>query len=153
MKQKALLSLKVSGTDAPLVARGRLILPYEMAKALRLPEVMDRHLPPPGSPRWYRPSEFVMPLILMFHGGEKKLEDLRELRAEAPLGELLELKKIPASCTVGDWLRRMGEDHRGLKGLEAVNLHLLREVLRRDHRERYTLDVDATVMESEKRHA
>lgn len=65
-------------------------------------------------PRKDRPSGFVMPLVLMLHGGGKKLEDLREIRGEVSLRKLLGMKGLPASSTVGDWLRRMGKDGRGL---------------------------------------
>jgi hypothetical protein len=53
-----------------------------MAKALRLPRVIDEELPRPGSGHGYKPSQFVLSLILMFHGGGKKLEDLREIKGE-----------------------------------------------------------------------
>jgi hypothetical protein len=135
------------------MARGGLVLPYEMAKALRLPEVIDRELPPPGSGRGYKPSQFAMPLVLMLHGGGKKLDDLREIKGEVSLRELLEMKGLPASCTIGDWLRRMGRDGQGLSGLGKANQHMIAEVLKRDKRTEYTLDIDATVIESEKEEA
>jgi len=153
MRQRTILPFKIEQTDAPLMARGGLVLPYEMARTLRLPEVIDRELPPPGSGRGYKPSRFVMPLILMLHGGGRKLDDLRELRGEVSLRELLEMEGFPASCTIGDWLRRMGKDGRGLLGLGEVNRHMLAEILKRDKRTEYTLDIDATVIESEKEEA
>ena len=148
--KEGILPFKVVATDEPLVARGGLILPYELARALKLPEVIDQELPSPGSSRGYRPSKFVMPLILMLHGGGKKLEDLREVKGEMSLRELIKMKELPASCTVGDWLRRMGEDGRGLMGLARVSGHVMVEVLKRDKRKEYTLDNDATIIESEK---
>ena len=150
---EGILPFKVVATNEPLVARGGLVLPYELAKALKLPKIMDRELPRPGSGRGYRPSQFVMPLILMLHGGGKKLEDLREIKGETSLRELLEIESLPASCTIGDWLRRMGEGGKGLYALGKVNRHLVREVIKRDKRNSYTLDVDATVIEAEKREA
>ncbi len=63
------------------------------------------------------------------------------------------MRGLPASCTVGDWLRRMGRDGRGLSGLGKVNQHMVAEVLKRDKRTEYTLDTDATVIESEKEEA
>ena len=151
--RQGILPFRIEGGDEPLVGRGGLFLPYEMAKALKLPEVIDRELPPPGSGRGYKPSQFALPLMLMFHGGGKKLEDLREIKAEVSLRELLEMKELPATCTVGDWLRRMGKDGRGLGGLGKVNKHEIAEVLRRERRTEYTLDVDATVIEVEKEEA
>lgn len=140
-------------TQEPLVARGGLVVVYEMAQALGIPQAVDRELPPPGSGRGYKPSQFVMPLLLMFHGGGRKLEDLREVEAEASLRKLLGMKSLPASCTVGDWLRRMGRDGRGLWGLGRVNQGVVRRVLEGDGRRGYTLDPDATVIEAEKEEA
>ena len=151
--RQGILPFRIERSDEPLVARSGLVLPYEMAEALKLPQVIDRELPSPGSGRGYRPSQFVVPLVLMLHGGGKKREDLREIDAEVSLRELLGIGELPAACTVGDWLRRMGQDGRGLKGLGAVNRHTVGEVLRRDARKEYTLDVDATVIETEKEEA
>jgi hypothetical protein len=151
--QRRVLPFKIEQTGEPLIARSGLVLPYEMAKALKLPQVIDRELPGPGSGHSYKPSQFVMPLVMMFHGGGKKLEDLREIRAEVSLRKLLGMKELPASCTVGDWLRRMGKDGRGLWGLCKVNRHEVAEVLRRDNRTEYTLDTDATLIEAEKAEA
>jgi hypothetical protein len=151
--QQGILPFKIEKSDEPLIARAGLVLPYEMARAVKLPQVIDRELPSPGSGHAYEPSQFIMPLIIMLHGGGKKLEDLREIKGEVSLRELLEMKELPASCTVGDWLRRMGRDGRGLSGLGKVNDHLVAEVLKRDERTEYTLDNDATVIEAEKQEA
>lgn len=148
--RQGILPFRIVQSDEPLVARGGLVLPYEMAKAMKLPEVIDRELPAPGSGHGYRPSKFVIPLVLMLHGGGKKLEDLREIKGEPGLRELLGMKEMPASSTMGDWLRRMGQDAKGLPGLARVEKHGVAEVLRRDARTEYTLDVDATVIEAEK---
>ncbi len=78
-KRQTVLPFEIVQTDDPLISRGGLVLPYEMARALKLPEAIDRELPSPGRGRGYRPSQFVVPLILMMHGGGKKLDDLREI--------------------------------------------------------------------------
>ena len=44
--------------------------------------MIDRELPPPGSGRGYKPSQIVMPLVLMLHGGGRKLGELREIKGE-----------------------------------------------------------------------
>ena len=49
--QEGILPFKVVATDEPLIARGGLVLPYEFGRAIKLPEVIDRELPPPGSGR------------------------------------------------------------------------------------------------------
>jgi hypothetical protein len=114
--KEGILPFKIVACNEPLVARSGFVLPYEMAKVLRLPRVIDEELPGLGSGRGYKPSQFVLSLILMFHGGGKKLEDLREIKEEMSLRELLEMESLPASGTIGDWLRRMREDTKGLSG-------------------------------------
>jgi hypothetical protein len=141
---------EIEQSDEPLIARAGLVLPHQMAKALGLPCKIDSELPAPGSPRGMAPSAFVMPILLMLHGGGKTLEDLRELRAEVSLQKLLKIRRFPASCTVGDWLRRMGKDGQGLDGLGTVNGYLINKVLDRDEPGDYVLDADATIIESEK---
>ena len=141
---------EIVGTNEPLIARGGLVLPYEMGKALNLPLLIDGVMPTGGSGHSYRPSQFVIPLILMFHGGGKALEDLREIKGEISLRQLMDMEDMPASCTVGDWLRRTGSDSRGLAGLDKVNCHMVKKVLKKDTRTEYTLDHDATVIAAEK---
>jgi hypothetical protein len=67
--KEGILPFKIVATEAPLIARGGLVLPYEFARSLKLPKVIDKELPRPGSGREYRPSAFVMPMVLMLHGG------------------------------------------------------------------------------------
>ena len=144
------LRYEIEGTDESLIARGGLVLPYEMARALKVPQMIDREMPSAGSGHGYAPSQFVMPLIMMLHGGGKTLEDLRELKGEVSLRKLLDMDQMPASCTVGDWLRRTGNEKHGLSGLGKVNDHIVKQVIKRDSRTEYTLDQDATIIEAEK---
>jgi len=146
-------SFEIERTDEPLVARGGLVLPHQMAEALGLPKKIDQELPLPGSGRGLPPSAYVMPLLMMLHGGGRALEDLRELRAEVSLRKLLKMKHLPASSTVGDWLRRMGKDGRGLEGLDKVNSHLVKQVLVSKGGNEHTLDLDGTIIEAEKAQA
>lgn len=84
--------------------------------------------------------------------GGKKLNELREIKGEISLRELLEMERIPVSCTAGDWPRRMGKN-RGFDGLAKIERHEVVELLRRDKRNEYTLDSDATIIESEEEEA
>jgi hypothetical protein len=82
--KEGILPFKIVPCNEPLVARSGLVLPYEMAKALRLPRVIDEGLPVPGSGRGHKPSQFVLSLMLMFHGGGKKLEDFERSNPQRP---------------------------------------------------------------------
>ena len=54
--KEGLLPFPIVATEEPLVARDGLVIPYELAKALKLPRVIDKELPGPGSGRGYKAS-------------------------------------------------------------------------------------------------
>jgi hypothetical protein len=113
--KEGILPFKIVPCNEPLVARSGLVLPYEMAKSLRLLRIIDEELPGPGSGRGYKPSQFVLSLILMFHGGGKKLEDLREIKDEMSLTQVLQ------------FMRKSTDSERGFYGCKifgTTNQHL-----------------------------
>ncbi len=59
---------------------------------------------------------------------------------------------MPSSDATGDWLRRMGQ-REGLHGLERVNRVILHKRMDQEDTMEYTLDIDATSIESEKESA
>jgi hypothetical protein len=150
MVEQTLLPFKLASTRDCLTPHAGLALLGEFLHGLRLAAVIDDRLPPPGSGAGYQPSAFVLPLILMLHGGGRSLEDLREVRSDTGLRELLQLERIPSSDAVGDWLRRTGSGG-GLAGLGSVNREVVARALAREERADYTLDIDATLIEAEKR--
>jgi len=145
-----ILPIKIEKSEERLTSLGGLVVLEEMARALRVWKRVDEHLKGPGSGAGYRPSEFVQPLVWMLHAGGRRLEDLRELRAEQEVLKELGLESVPDAGTVGDWLRRQGED--GVAGLERVNREVIQKA-REPGGEELTLDVDATEIEAEKREA
>jgi hypothetical protein len=156
MVRQTVFGFKLERTDETLTAHGGLALLAEFNHGLGLCALVDRYVPGPGSNRGYAPSVFVDRLILMLQAGGRSLEDLRELRREAALMRLLDRAALPDPDTLGDWLRRRGDPqmgHAGLVGLGQVRDVLNARLLRRDGHETYTLDVDATLIEGEKRDA
>jgi hypothetical protein len=145
-----ILPIKLERSEERLTSLGGLVLLEEMAQALGVWKRVDQHLAGAGSGRGYGPREFVQPLVWMLHAGGRRLEDLRELRAEQEVLENLGLQAVPDAGTVGDWLRRQGE--RGVEGMERVNRELIQGTLEEEGEE-LTLDVDATEIEAEKQEA
>jgi len=145
-----ILPIKLEKSEERLTSLGGLVVLEEMAQALGVWKRVDEHLAGPGSGRGYRASEFVQPLVWMLHAGGRRLEDLRELRAEQEVLANLGLRAVPDAGTVGDWLRRQGE--RGVAGLERVNRELIQGALEQEGEE-LILDVDATEIEAEKQDA
>ena len=124
----------------------------EFIEASKLKMHIDRALPEPGSATGYAPSQVVISLLLMLHGGGRSLEDIRQLRQDQGLVELLGLQNIPSADALGDWLRRMGAGA-GLAGLEQVNRALLSQAFPPDVRQSLTLDIDASQIIAEKQAA
>ena len=60
----------------------------------------------------------------MLNGGGRSFEDLRQIRIDAGLREILPLERMPSSDATGDWMRRMGQRD-GLLGLEKPMLFSL----------------------------
>ena len=156
MIRQTVFGFKIEKTNEELTAHGGLAFLAEYNHGLGLRTLSDRHLPGPGSNRGYAASAFVDSLVLLLQAGGRRLEDLRELRRESPLLQLVGREEIPDSDTVGDWLRRMGDPtsgQAGLLGLGTVRDILTHRLLRRDERKDYTLDIDAMQVAGEKQDA
>jgi hypothetical protein len=149
MIAQSVLPFKLASTEERLTAQGGLALFGEFCRALGLGRWLDRELPAPGSGAGYAPSVHALALILTLHGGGRSLEDVRALRADAGLLELLGLEGLPSSDALGDWLRRTGRQA-GLAGLTRVTRRLLRRALGKGERRAHTLDIDATQIVAEK---
>ena len=152
MIRQTVLPFKLEITRDTITSHAGLALLGEFCVGLDLLRVIDRNLPKPGSGAGYKASEYVFPLVLMFNGGGRSLEDMRVIRADTGLREILPLDRVASSDATGDWLRRMGETE-GLLGLERLNRRFLKRGLKHDGIKEYTLDIDATGIESHKESA
>src|ERR1019366_588546 len=135
-----ILPIKLERSSERLTSLGGLVVVEELARAVGLWEEVDRVLEGPKSGRGYQAHDFVQGLVWLLHAGGRRLEDLRELRAEQEVLKALGLEAVPDGGTVGDWLRRQGEA--GAKGLQAISRELVAPCL--DAAPEVTLDVDAT---------
>ena len=149
MIHQTVLPFKIEKTKDIITGHAGLSLLGELIVGLRALELVDRYLPKPGSGAGYTASEYIFPLVLMLNGGGRSIEDLRQIREDRGLREILPLKRIPSSDATGDWLRKMGE-RRGLGKLAEVNGALLQRGMVDDGRKEYTLDIDATGIVAEK---
>lgn len=149
---QTVLPFKLEITRDAITSHAGLALFGEFLHGLDVLGLVDRSVPAPGSAVGYAPSRFVEPLLLMLNGGGRSLEDLRQIRRDPGLCEVLGLEQLPSSDATGDWLRRMGAGA-GLSGLGEVHRCLLRRILNREERKHYTLDIDATQIVAEKQAA
>jgi len=143
-----ILPIKMERSSERLTSLGGLVVLEELARAVGVWEEVDRALEGPKSGRGYKPREFVQALVWMLHAGGRRLEDLRELRAEQEVLGELGLEAVPDAGTVGDWLRRQGRG--GAEAMQQVSRKLVGSCF---EQEEVTLDVDATEIETEKQEA
>jgi hypothetical protein len=120
----------------------------EAALVLGVRRNIKENLPAPGSGRGFKPQEYVLPLVMMLCGGGRTLEDIREIELDEGLRQLCGFARLPGADAIGQWLRK--PEH--LKGLKRVNTFLARQVIiRSGGQDDFTLDVDATMIETKKR--
>jgi hypothetical protein len=101
MIQQTVFPFKIETTKERLTAHGGLALMAEFNHGIGLRDLTDRYLPGPGSHRGFGPSEMVDTVVLMLQGGGRSLEDLRELKNEGGLMELMGREEIPEPDTLG----------------------------------------------------
>src|SRR5579863_5247966 len=118
-----ILPIKVERSAERLTGLGGLVVVEELAGALEVWKKVDGVLEGPKAGRGYQPHEFVQPLVWMLHAGGRRLEDLRELRAERGVLERRGLGAVPDGGRVGDWLRRQGVG--GAEGIQPVSRELV----------------------------
>src|SRR3984957_8269977 len=129
-----ILPIKLERSSERLTSLGGMVVLEELARAVGLWEEVDGALEGPKSGRGYAPHVFVQGLVWMLHAGGRRLEDLRELRAEQ------------------EGLKAMGlEGVAGAKALQAISRKLVAPCL--EATPEVTLDVDATEITAEKQEA
>lgn len=144
--QQKLLNFQLEKTSDILTSKSGLSIFYEAAQCFGIPECLNFHLPLPQSNRGLKPAEYVMPLVLMFCGGGRTMEDIREIERDKGLRKLCNFSKIPSPDAIGQWIRK--EKH--LIGLKKVNEFLAEQIINRSGLDNFTLDTDATLVETEK---
>jgi hypothetical protein len=144
---QTVLNFTISATDEKLTAHSGQILFGEYLKAIRIDKLCNTNLPLPQSNRGYLPFSFIQPLLLMLHSGGQSLEDIRMIKADKAMQEILHIKKIPQADTIGKWIKRHGLI--GVYAMENIHHNLLKRYLKRIQ-EPIVLDIDASVIKSYK---
>jgi hypothetical protein len=152
MIQQGILPFKLEHTDELITPRSGLALFAEVVRTLKVDQKVREFFARPGSNRGYEAWDYIEPIVLMLEGGGRHIEDLREIRDDETLRQLVGLRRMPSLSTFGDWLVRAGANG-GVEALTGIDEEVAGTIWRRQARAEYTLDVDATVIEAEKREA
>lgn len=139
----------MESTKDLLTSNAGLITVAELMQQINFETLADDFFPQPQSNRGYRPSLFVISLVLMLHEGGTSLDDIQYIEKDGALLKLMGLTNIPKSGSIGDWLRRLGDDGVQASGkllteLVCISLGNCRSV---------TLDIDATLSASKNKEA
>lgn len=145
---QTILDFAVESTDEQLTPRAGSILLGEYLKGIGLDTLCNNHLPISKSNRAYASSNYINALVLMLHSGGRVLEDIRTLQHDKAMRTILKMQDLPKADTIGKWLKRTGL--LGTYGIEKINAHLLKSHLKHYKQEELVLDIDATVIETEK---
>lgn len=151
MIKQSILPFKLKMTKELITSRSGLAIYAEFLRAIGVKRLIEALMPAAGSNRGYSAWRFIEPLMLMLYGGGRHIEDVREIAEDRALRKLIGLSRMPSSSTFGDWLRRVALV--GVSVVKQVNGWIVRQRLRRDERKGYTLWVDSTLIEGEKREA
>jgi len=145
MITKNLGKFKITTTKQAITSFAGLPLLLGMAKNLGLEEQINV-LPLKERARGYKPAESALALMGLIHAGGEALDDVSLLKGDEGLGELW--GNIPASNTLGEWLRRFG--CKTVHQLGRIQLATAAKVVRASKLPRVTLDVDSFFLESQK---
>ena len=142
---KRLKPIKISRSKEKLSNRIGVPLIEELVRKFRLREKIDEQFGFPGSNRGIIASDYIMTLVYMFIDGALHLEDVRHLMSDEAFQELLADMKLPTSDAIGDWLRKYGG-----KQSETKIFQVVKQLLLGLTKQGEILDIDATIIESDK---
>jgi hypothetical protein len=154
--------------ESLITAHAGVPLVVELFRASGAAGVVDAEVRVKQRQRGLKVSELVESLVALWVAGGERCEDLNRLRQDRALAELLG-HELPAANTMRDFLEefhledlplwRAGEkaavpeESAPLRGLGEANRQLLRAIQKASPPRRATLDVDATIVASQKRTA
>jgi len=150
--RQTVLAFKVEATEEQLTANAGLALFGEFVRGLGFHRWLAQEMPKPGSAKGYEADAYVTPLVLMLSGGGRSLEDLRTIKNDTALVELLKQDTLPSTDAAGDWLRRTGAGA-GMEGLGRINRRTVAASIRQAGITAHTLDGDASQIVAEKQSA
>lgn len=141
------MRIKITGTKEKLTRRSGFLITGAYGKQIRLDELIDKEFGKPNSNRGIKASSYINTIVSMRHDGALYLEDVKHLWEDKAFQEMLQINQLPTSDAIGDWLRRQGARD-GEKKIWNVTKQIMQKIPQAE--ENVTLDIDTTILESEK---
>lgn len=152
MIQQTLTTIKIERMEPKLTARSGLFLYSEFMGYFGADDLIQKYMPKALSGRGYNPLTYIKPLSMMLYGGGVHIDDLREIKEDKAIRRICNLRIVPSPSAIGDWLKRIS-GRGGIEGMEKINRRIAQKIIKKDKRKSYTLIVDPTIIEAEKREA
>ncbi|MHB2148557.1 IS1380 family transposase [Calditrichota bacterium LG25] len=140
----------IEQTKENLTDRGGLTLVDEFIAAIGLKKEIEQKFPKPGSGRGISGFEYIRSLILHFVDGGRYLEDIYDIKNDKGFCKLIKIKHMPTPDAIGDWLRRSGERGHDRYIKQFIDYTVKRYLKENKNEKGYILDVDSTLIRSEK---
>lgn len=140
------LNFNIKITSDCITSKSGLVLFYETALKLGLIDRINKIFPQARSNNQILPKDMIMSAVLMFCGGGKYMEDIRQIALDNGLRRLCGFKRIPSPDSIANWLN--GKDN--LARLSSLSEYLNKEIIMKSKINEFTLDTDATPIETRK---
>ncbi len=146
ISKKVLNFNEIQQSNEKVTSQAGLMMYDYLMKSIKLDEVVNKHMPKPGSNSGFKPFKYVEAISLMQYGGGGDINDLAEIREDNALLESCSINKIPSDSAAGDWLGRMGKGS-GVHDMKKVNEEIIKKIIKNDAGKEYTLVSDPTIID------
>lgn len=144
-----ILPFFVKQSKEELTDRSGLALVDEFMTGLGFTKKLHEIFALPGSGRGIKAADYVRTLVCHFTDGGHHLEEIEELSSDEGFRSLIKMKHMPGSDAVGNWLRRVGSKD-GKSSVREINNYLVGRYADISRETDFVLDVDSTLIESNK---
>lgn len=149
--QQTVLNFKLKYSEKEKITPyAGLVIYGELYKGVGLDKIVGKYFPEPGSARGFEANTYIYPLILMLLGGGKYIADIEKIDADEGLKKICKIEEVPSPDAYEDWIKR---DEQKKEYIRQINNVCSLRVLKRAKQEGFTLDIDASGIEAEKRQA
>lgn len=139
---QTILNFQLQSTNEKLTPRTGIAILGEYLKGMNLENFCNENLPKAKRNNGYSAFEFIYPLILMLHSGDRFLDDIREIKFDKALTTLLKIVNIPTANATSKYLVRHGTN-----GMRKINKKFFQRFLTSIEDEELILDINATFIE------
>ncbi len=147
--QQTILPFQLKKTNDCITSRSGLAIYLEAAIGFGLTKKIKEIFPRSGSNRGHNAHDIIMSLILMMLAGGQHMNDIREIAQDKGLLKVCGIKKVPSPDAIARFLSKKNN----LRLFNFIIEYLNNQILKQMSLNELTVDIDATLIESNKQNA